>query len=98
MVVPSGSVFLVKPISFSGPNCEPNIVFQVKELVHLFPHFPLLYVTLQALEHRSMALFDLIFCFYFIFLWRRHFYADKKINYFLLKLKNPLNVERMFIS
>ncbi|KAG5027781.1 hypothetical protein JHK87_011295 [Glycine soja] len=29
MVVPSGSVFLVKPISFSGPNCEPNIVFQL---------------------------------------------------------------------
>ncbi|CAL8141889.1 unnamed protein product [Prunus armeniaca] len=27
--VPSGSVFLVKPISFSGPNCEPNIVFQL---------------------------------------------------------------------
>lgn len=30
MVVPSGSVFLVKPISFSGSNCESNIVFQVK--------------------------------------------------------------------
>ncbi|XP_045812509.1 polygalacturonase At1g48100 [Trifolium pratense] len=29
MVVPSGSVFLVKPISFSGPNCQPNIVFQL---------------------------------------------------------------------
>jgi polygalacturonase len=29
MVVPSGSVFLVKPISFSGPNCQPNIIFQV---------------------------------------------------------------------
>ncbi|KAK9272111.1 hypothetical protein L1049_002480 [Liquidambar formosana] len=29
MVVPSGSVFLVKPISFSGPNCESNIVFQL---------------------------------------------------------------------
>ncbi|XP_027923810.1 polygalacturonase At1g48100 [Vigna unguiculata] len=29
MVVPSGSVFLVKPVSFSGPNCEPNIVFQL---------------------------------------------------------------------
>ncbi|KAL2335705.1 hypothetical protein Fmac_016918 [Flemingia macrophylla] len=29
MVVPSGSVFLVKPISFSGPNCEANIVFQI---------------------------------------------------------------------
>ncbi|RDY08245.1 Polygalacturonase [Mucuna pruriens] len=27
IVVPSGSVFLVKPISFSG--CEPNIVFQL---------------------------------------------------------------------
>ncbi|TQD98082.1 hypothetical protein C1H46_016347 [Malus baccata] len=27
--VPSGSVFLVKPISFSGPNCEENIVFQL---------------------------------------------------------------------
>ncbi|KAK2419613.1 Pectin lyase superfamily protein [Trifolium repens] len=29
MVVPSGSVFLVKPISFSGPNCQPNIIFQL---------------------------------------------------------------------
>ncbi|KAK7381407.1 hypothetical protein VNO78_34076 [Psophocarpus tetragonolobus] len=29
MVVPSGSVFLVKQISFSGPNCESNIVFQL---------------------------------------------------------------------
>ncbi|XP_031382582.1 polygalacturonase At1g48100 [Punica granatum] len=27
--VPSGSVFLVKPISFSGPNCEADIVFQL---------------------------------------------------------------------
>ncbi|GLT53639.1 hypothetical protein SLA2020_268970 [Shorea laevis] len=27
IVVPSGSVFLVAPVSFSG--CEPNIVFQV---------------------------------------------------------------------
>ncbi|CAJ1946699.1 unnamed protein product [Sphenostylis stenocarpa] len=32
MVVPSGSVFLVKPISFSGPNCEPNIVFQLEKI------------------------------------------------------------------
>ncbi|CAK9162788.1 unnamed protein product [Ilex paraguariensis] len=29
MVVPSGSVYLVKPISFSGPNCGSNIIFQV---------------------------------------------------------------------
>ncbi|XP_059624555.1 polygalacturonase At1g48100-like [Cornus florida] len=29
MVVPSGSVFFVKPISFSGPNCQPKIVFQL---------------------------------------------------------------------
>lgn len=29
LVVPSGSVFLVKPVSFAGPSCEPNIVFQV---------------------------------------------------------------------
>ncbi|XP_019427342.1 PREDICTED: polygalacturonase At1g48100-like [Lupinus angustifolius] len=29
MVVPSGSIFLVKPISFSGLNCDPNIVFQL---------------------------------------------------------------------
>ncbi|XP_038905486.1 polygalacturonase At1g48100 [Benincasa hispida] len=27
--VPSGSEFLVGPISFSGPNCQPNIVFQL---------------------------------------------------------------------
>ncbi|KAL7140784.1 hypothetical protein ABFS83_08G010100 [Erythranthe nasuta] len=30
MLVPSGSVFLVKPISFSGPNCMSNIVFQLE--------------------------------------------------------------------
>ncbi|KAH9742274.1 Pectin lyase-like superfamily protein [Citrus sinensis] len=29
MVVPSGSVFLVGPISFSGPTCQPNILFQL---------------------------------------------------------------------
>ncbi|XP_057759792.1 polygalacturonase At1g48100-like isoform X3 [Arachis stenosperma] len=29
MVVPSGKVFLIKPISFAGPNCRQNIVFQV---------------------------------------------------------------------
>ncbi|KAK3014141.1 hypothetical protein RJ639_008482 [Escallonia herrerae] len=29
MLVPTGSVFLVKPISFAGPNCEPNIIFQL---------------------------------------------------------------------
>ncbi|XP_075652140.1 polygalacturonase At1g48100 [Castanea sativa] len=29
MVVPSGSVFLVLPISFSGSSCEQNIVFQL---------------------------------------------------------------------
>ncbi|XP_059451383.1 polygalacturonase At1g48100-like [Corylus avellana] len=29
LVVPSGSVFLVKPVSFAGPSCEPNIVFQL---------------------------------------------------------------------
>ncbi|KAK9925318.1 hypothetical protein M0R45_033646 [Rubus argutus] len=27
--VPSGSVFLVQPISFSGPNCQTDIVFQL---------------------------------------------------------------------
>ncbi|KAL4031240.1 hypothetical protein IC575_009514 [Cucumis melo] len=27
--VPSGSNFLVGPISFSGPNCQPNIMFQL---------------------------------------------------------------------
>ncbi|KAK4417783.1 Polygalacturonase [Sesamum alatum] len=29
MLVPTGSVFLVKPISFSGPNCMSGIVFQL---------------------------------------------------------------------
>ncbi|KAF3444640.1 hypothetical protein FNV43_RR14333 [Rhamnella rubrinervis] len=29
IVVPSGSVFLVGPISFSGPNCQTGIVFQL---------------------------------------------------------------------
>ncbi|KAI3670073.1 hypothetical protein L6452_41677 [Arctium lappa] len=29
MVVPKGSVFLVKPVSFSGPDCGWNIVFQL---------------------------------------------------------------------
>lgn len=30
IVVPSGSIFLLHPISFSGPNCAENIVFQVR--------------------------------------------------------------------
>ncbi|KAI4387239.1 hypothetical protein MLD38_005084 [Melastoma candidum] len=30
MLVPSGCTFLVKPISFSGPNCGLNIVFQLE--------------------------------------------------------------------
>ncbi|KAL6139590.1 hypothetical protein ACLB2K_057894 [Fragaria x ananassa] len=29
VTVPSGSVFLVKPISFSGPNCQTDNVFQL---------------------------------------------------------------------
>ncbi|XVF14083.1 hypothetical protein REPUB_Repub09cG0026500 [Reevesia pubescens] len=29
LMVPSGSIFLVGPISFSGPNCQPNILFQL---------------------------------------------------------------------
>ncbi|CAI9265553.1 unnamed protein product [Lactuca saligna] len=29
MVVPKGSVFLIKPISFSGSDCQPNIIFQL---------------------------------------------------------------------
>ncbi|KAF2316558.1 hypothetical protein GH714_041899 [Hevea brasiliensis] len=29
IVVPSGSIFLVQPISFSGPNCAENIIFQL---------------------------------------------------------------------
>ncbi|KAJ7943656.1 Polygalacturonase [Quillaja saponaria] len=29
MLVPAGFVFLVGPISFSGPYCKPNIVFQL---------------------------------------------------------------------
>ncbi|XP_050380207.1 polygalacturonase At1g48100 isoform X2 [Argentina anserina] len=29
VTVPSGSVFLVKPISFAGPNCQTDIVFQL---------------------------------------------------------------------
>ncbi|XP_057950184.1 polygalacturonase At1g48100 [Malania oleifera] len=29
VIVPSGSTFLVGPISFSGPYCAPNIVFQL---------------------------------------------------------------------
>ncbi|KAH1128769.1 hypothetical protein J1N35_000147 [Gossypium stocksii] len=29
VMVPSGSTFLVGPVSFSGPNCQPNIVFQL---------------------------------------------------------------------
>lgn len=29
MMVPAESVFLVGPISFSGPYCQANIIFQV---------------------------------------------------------------------
>lgn len=32
MLVPANYVFYVGPISFSGPYCKPNIVFQVKKL------------------------------------------------------------------
>ncbi|KAK6928351.1 Glycoside hydrolase, family 28 [Dillenia turbinata] len=33
MVVPSDSVFLVKPISFAGPNCTSNILFQLDGMI-----------------------------------------------------------------
>ncbi|KAJ9135361.1 hypothetical protein P3X46_032552 [Hevea brasiliensis] len=29
IVVPSGSTFLVQPVSFAGPNCAENIIFQL---------------------------------------------------------------------
>jgi len=32
MVIPPDYVFFVGPISFSGPYCKPNIVFQVTYL------------------------------------------------------------------
>ena len=35
VIVPLGSVFLVGPISFSGPNCQPKIVFQVNHHISL---------------------------------------------------------------
>lgn len=31
MIVPSKYIFLVGPISFSGPYCQHNIVFQVSQ-------------------------------------------------------------------
>lgn len=31
VLVPSGLEFVVGPISFSGPYCKPNILFQVKK-------------------------------------------------------------------
>lgn len=77
MVVPSGSVFLVKPISFSGPNCQPNIVFQVKKtslslLIFLSPTcHPTNTPSTRSLEHRPLALLDLLrknVLFYFTFL------------------------------
>lgn len=37
MIVPSGHVFLVGPISFSGPYCQHNIVFQVSQEYSLSP-------------------------------------------------------------
>ena len=30
MIIPPEYTFLVGPISFSGPYCQPNIVFQVR--------------------------------------------------------------------
>ncbi|XP_027347524.1 polygalacturonase At1g48100-like [Abrus precatorius] len=33
MVIPAEYVFLVGPISFSGPYCKPNIIFQVNSVV-----------------------------------------------------------------
>lgn len=35
MVVPSDYTFLVGPISFSGKNCQPNIVFQASSFLYL---------------------------------------------------------------
>lgn len=32
MMVPAESVFLVGPMSFSGPYCQANIIFQVKSM------------------------------------------------------------------
>ncbi|XP_048140001.1 polygalacturonase At1g48100-like isoform X2 [Rhodamnia argentea] len=29
ILVPSGSIFLLSPISFAGPNCKPKIIFQL---------------------------------------------------------------------
>lgn len=33
MIVPSEYTFLVGPITFSGPYCQPNIVFQVRTVL-----------------------------------------------------------------
>ena len=41
MVVPSGSVFFVLPITFSGSSCEQNIVFQASYILSMFFFFSL---------------------------------------------------------
>ncbi|XP_057447437.1 polygalacturonase At1g48100 [Lotus japonicus] len=56
MVVPSGYVFLVKIISFSGPNCVPNIVFQLDGKI-IAPTSPSAWGsgTLQWLEFTKLS-------------------------------------------
>jgi len=33
MIIPPDYIFLVGPISFSGPYCQANIVFQVRKFM-----------------------------------------------------------------
>lgn len=74
--VPSGSVFLVKPISFSGPNCEPNIVFQVSFRI-LNPHHVASYHKIKGSSSIPVSL--AIILLMYIHVWSNVMQLDGKI-------------------
>lgn len=43
MIIPSDYEFLMGPISFDGPYCQKNIVFQVNPNMHKFETDQLIY-------------------------------------------------------
>ncbi|KAG9150573.1 hypothetical protein Leryth_008043 [Lithospermum erythrorhizon] len=55
LMVPAEYTFLVGPVSFSGPNCKRNIVFQVTNFQYYLLHF-----ILQMLFHCLISLIKLL--------------------------------------
>jgi hypothetical protein len=52
VLVPSGLEFVVGPISFSGPYCKPNILFQVKKIISTSSNSIVMRVVTWA-EHKA---------------------------------------------